>query len=229
MGFKRYGIYFGPRPHEPLHDFGKSWFGTDPETGSAVSAIPLPGYSEGEHAHLIKAPKHYALHGTVKPPFFLADGMDYDGLKQATAELAATLHPITLSPLTLKDLNGFLALCPVEAPATLNALARRCVTELDSFRRPALESEIEQRRAVGLTANQDANLLRWGYPYVLNDFRFHITLTSRLSEADRVKTAEALEHRIAPLLSAPIQIQDLCLYGEPEDGSPFRVIDRISL
>ena len=179
MGYKRYAVYFGPRPNEPLHDFGKSWFGTDPETGASLPTSPLPGYSEDTHSTIIKAPRHYALHGTLKPPFVLADGTEYDALKQAVSDLAVTLSSVTLSPLYLKDLSGFLALCPAEPSPSLRIVAGRCVAELDQFRRPASEGEIEKRRAAGLTPDQDANLLRWGYPYVLDDFRFHITLTSR--------------------------------------------------
>jgi putative phosphonate metabolism protein len=229
MGFKRYAVYFGPRPNEPLHDFGKFWFGIDPETGASLPTSPLAGHSEDLHSAIIKAPRHYALHGTLKPPFVLADGTEYDALKQAVSDLAATLSPVTLSPLYLKDLNGFLALCPTEPSAVLRALAGRCVTELDAFRRPASEGEIEKRRAAGLTPNQDANLLRWGYPYVLDDFRFHITLTSRLQDKEIQTVAAALSPRVSPILTAPTVLQDLCLYGEPEDGSPFRIVARIPL
>lgn len=229
MGYKRYAVYFGPRPNEPLHDFGKSWFGTDPETGASLPTSPLPGYSQDTHSTIIKAPRHYALHGTLKPPFVLADGTEYDALKQAVSDLAVTLSPVTLSPLYLKDLSGFLALCPAEPSPSLRILAGRCVTELDQFRRPASESEIEKRRAAGLTPDQDANLLRWGYPYVLDEFRFHITLTSRLQEKDRQAVAAALSPRVSLILTAPTVLQDLCIYGEPDDGSPFRIVARIPL
>ena len=229
MGYKRYAVYFGPRPNEPLHDFGKSWFGTDPETGASLPTSPLPGYSQDTHSTIIKAPRHYALHGTLKPPFVLADGTEYDALKQAVSDLAVTLSPVTLSPLYLKDLSGFLALCPAEPSPSLRILAGRCVAELDQFRRPASEGEIEMRRAAGLTPDHDANLLRWGYPYVLDDFRFHITLTSRLQDKERQTVAATLSPRVSPILTAPTVLQDLCLYGEPEDGSPFRIVARIPL
>ncbi len=229
MNFKRYAVYFGPRPGEPLHEFGKSWFGTDPETGLPVTAFPLPGFSTERHADLIAAPRHYALHGTLKPPFRLADGTDYPMLKQAVAALAAGLQPVDIGRLELIELGGFLALCPAAPVPTLPDLAAACVTELDAFRAAQTKDELTKRRANGLTPRQEENLRCWGYPYVLEDFRFHITLTGRLGDAERDAVKAALQPRLAPVLAEPILLRDLCLYGEPMDGGPFQVIERIEL
>ena len=48
------------------------------------------------------------------------------------------------------------------------------------FARPPGAAELERRRKAGLSAAQEKMLLRWGYPYVLDEFRFHLTLTGRL-------------------------------------------------
>ena len=113
MGFKRYAVYFGPRPNEPLHDFGKFWFGIDPETGASLPTSPLPGHSEDMHSAIIKAPRHYALHGTLKPPFVLADGTEYDALKEAVSDLAATLSPVTLFRLAPSNPSRDIVLFPL--------------------------------------------------------------------------------------------------------------------
>ena len=110
---------------------------------------------------------------------------------------AATRAPVDIQGLTLADLGGFLALVPVAAGDALYALAGQCVSELDSFRAPPSESETARRRKAGLTERQDALLRRWGYPYVFEEFRFHLTLTGRLPDPERrsVKTV------LAPLVA----------------------------
>jgi len=144
-------------------------------------------------------------------------------------ELAEGLHPVDIGLLHLTDLGGFLALCPASPVPALSDLAAACVTDTDAFRAPQTKDEIAKRRANGLTARQEENLRRWGYPYVLEDFRFHITLTGRLNDAKRDVMKTALQPRLALILSEPVLLRDICLYGEPLDGGPFRVIDRIGL
>jgi phosphonate metabolism protein PhnN/1,5-bisphosphokinase (PRPP-forming) len=117
--------------------------------------------------------------------------------------------------------DGFLALVPDGDPAPLHILAARCVRELDGFRRPLSEEELARRRKVLLTARQDANLLRWGYPYVLDDFRFHMTLTERLEPGDAGRLVSAAQAHFATELGEPVMIDGLTLFQEPECGAPF--------
>lgn len=229
MKFKRYAVYFGPRRHEALFRFGVEWLGTDPETGSDALPIPLPGFSAEDHDLLISAPRRYALHGTLKPPFRLPAEYSYADLRSASESLAMTQSVIELSPPVLRRLSGFFALCPSKPSSTLEQLAASCVTELDAFRAPPTDAELARRRAVGLSDRQEHHLKNWGYPYVLEDFRFHVTLTGRLDDALAHSIEPALKDRLGPVLNTPLTIRDLCLYGEPEDGGPFRIVDRFPL
>lgn len=229
MHFRRYAIYYGPRRENPLASFGREWFGTDPETGESQGAIPLVGYSAEEHAALMETPRRYALHGTLKPPFVLAPNYTFNDVTRAVTDLATSLAPLSLGFLELKKLGGFLALCPKAPIETLSTLAARCVTELDEFRSPPSNAELEKRRSVGLTKKQDGYLSDWGYPYVLDEFRFHVTLTGRLDQAEGERVYQALRERLYNVTSVEHSIEDLCIYGEPVDGSPFRIVERIPL
>jgi putative phosphonate metabolism protein len=226
--YKRYAIYFAPRPDEPLHAFGVDWFGADPETGRDApdAARPLPGVSAAAHWALIASARRYALHGTLKPPFRLAAGTTAKDLESAVARLAADLAPIDLGPVDVMELGRFLALCPVDAPESLSTLAARCVSDLDAFRAPPDEAELARRRKAGLTAAHEANLLRWGYPYVMDAFRFHVTLTGQIPDDTRSDIANRLRERLGPILSEPLMLRDLCLFAEIGDGSPFRLVSR---
>ena len=91
----------------------------------------------------------------------------------------------TLPPLAVADLHGFLALRETVPCPPLQALADACVEDLDRFRAPPSEAELARRRRASLTTQQDAMLVRFGYPYVLETWFFHMTLTRRLSPEKR--------------------------------------------
>ena len=212
MTFTRYAIYYAPPAEAAWSKWATDWLGWDMEAGWAITATP----------------RKYGLHATMKPPMRLATGTDEDALRAACAALAATRAPVRLEGLQVERLGRFLALRPLGDVSALNALAAACVTELDTFRAPASNAEIEKRRAAGLSAEQDTNLIQWGYPYVLDQFRFHITLTGKLPKGDLPAVEDYLATELAPLLPQPFEINDLALMGEAEDGR-FHLIQRYPL
>jgi hypothetical protein len=117
----------------------------------------------------------------------------------------------------------------VRCPA-LEDLADRCVVEFDEFRRPADEAELARRRAATLTPRQEELLLRWGYPYVLEQWRFHLTLTGRLpDEIERSAAMAVLGQRFGGFLDRPLPVTDLCVFRQPDVGRPFTVLARFRL
>ena len=77
-------------------------------------------------------------------------------------------------------LSGFIAIVPAAATPALDDLAGKCTTIFDAFRAPMAAKERARRVASGLNQSQIANLDRWGHPYLFADFRFHMTLTSKV-------------------------------------------------
>ncbi|WP_170426828.1 DUF1045 domain-containing protein [Ruegeria arenilitoris] len=225
MTFTRYAIYFAPPAKAEWTKFATQWLGWDMEAGAEVAHPDI----EGVHvAAVTQVPRKYGLHATMKPPFRLNDGQSLADLRLACERLAATQPTVTLDGLDIARLGRFLALRPRGDTAGLNALAAACVRELDSFRAPAPAAELERRRAAGLTPEQDANLTRWGYPYVLDTFRFHITLSGKLDKPTLATVEAALDARLVPLLPSPFAINDLALMGEAGDGR-FHLIQRYAL
>ncbi|MFY1708313.1 DUF1045 domain-containing protein [Tritonibacter scottomollicae] len=225
MTFTRYAIYFAPPADAGWSKWATGWLGWDMEAGH--EAAP-PEAGALDVAAITATPRKYGLHATMKPPMRLADGTDEAQLRAACAALAATRTPVTLDGLQIDRLGRFLALRPVGDVTALNALAAACVTELDAFRAPAPDGEVAKRRAAGLSAEQDTNLVEWGYPYVLDQFRFHITLTGKLPKGDLPAVEDYLASELAPLLPQPFVINDLALMGEAEDGR-FHLIQRYAL
>lgn len=225
MTFLRYAIYFLPPASEAWARFGAAWLGWDVETGQELAHPEGTGL---DVATLTATPRKYGLHATMKPPFRLADGQNIDALHRACAALAARRPAVTLDGLEITRLGRFLALRPVGEMSALNALAAACVTELDLFRATAAPQELARRRAARLSPEQDAHLERWGYPYVLDQFRFHITLTGRLDDDRLAQVQRLLQDRLGPLLPVPFTLADLALVGEAGDGR-FHLIHRYAL
>ncbi|RBW53093.1 DUF1045 domain-containing protein [Ruegeria sp. A3M17] len=225
MTFTRYAIYFAPPAQAEWTSFATKWLGWDMETGTEVAHPVIDGV---DVAAATDVPRKYGLHATLKPPFRLNKGQSLTDLQDACKRLAEMQPPVTLDRLEIARLGRFLALRPLGDTDALNALAAACVRELDGFRAPTSAAELDRRRASGLTPEQDANLLRWGYPYVMDTFRFHITLSGKRDKPTLKTVKAALEDHLVPLLPAPFQVKDLALMGEAEDGR-FHLIHRYAL
>ncbi len=215
----RVAVYYAPALDDPLWAAGCAWLGRDPQTGQRVIH---PGRAE-----LTREPGLYGFHATLKPPMRLAHR--WADLVEDAADLAASLTPFDLPPLRVADLDGFLALQPAAPCPPLHALADACVTVLDSHRQPADAAELARRRQAGLTTRQDAMLLDWGYPYVLTEWRFHMTLTRRLSPEERATMQPAAEAHFAAALAQPQRVADICLFTQIAPGSAFVLAERIAL
>lgn len=224
--FSRYAVYFAPPGDDPLSDFGAAWLGWDARTGAPCAHPEIEGLP-APVASITATPQKYGFHGTLKPPFRLigAPG-DLMGAVVAIAESAA---PFDAPALRLARIGGFLALTLCARSAPLAALAGRCVRELDAFRAPPDEAELAKRRAAGLTPQQEALLAQWGYPYVGPEFRFHMTLSGRLSETDAVRVEAALAPHLAPMIDRPTPVREICLFGEDASDGRFRIIERFAL
>ena len=223
--YRRYAIYYTPAPGTPLAEFGADWLGWDSAEGRARSR---PAGSAPAIAQITAAPRKYGFHGTIKPPFHLAEGTTVDALQEALADLCASAAPVTLDGLHLSRLGRFLALVPTGDASALAALAGRAVKTLDAFRAPASEAELAKRRAANLSPAQEAHLLQWGYPYVLDQFRFHMTLTGRLARAEATQAEAMLGTHLAGLDLAPYRMTGLTLLGEDAQGM-FHQLHRYTL
>ena len=220
---KRYAVYYAP-PAGEFWDRASRWLGWDAAAGAEVAPPDL-----GLDARAItRDPRKYGFHATLKPPFRLADGATEEALKAELSTLAGGLPRVTLDGLRLKSLDGFLALVPEGDTGPLEALAADVVRGFEPFRAPLTEAEVARRRPESLSSRQRELLDRYGYPFVMEEFRFHLTLTDRLREAQAAEVAGILTAHFAPVLPRPFVIGDLCLFGEAQDGR-FHFLHRYTL
>ena len=209
---RRYAVFFAP-PEGALSDTAARWLGWDAQRGCTVAHDA----SERDLDAATAEPRRYGFHGTLKAPFRLAGGTDRHGLERAVADLARRTGPVAAGPLRLRRIGAFLALVPDEPLRALAALASDVVDALEPFRAPLTEAEIARRKPASLTPRQRDLLDRYGYPYVREEFRFHLTLAGPLAKT-APHLASLAEERFAPWLGTPFRLDDLCLFGEDEGG-----------
>ncbi len=171
--------------------------------------------------------RSYGFHCTLKAPMRLATS--YAALLDDVRGLAGALHPFELPRLAVAELSGFLALRETEPSPALQALADACVAWLDGHREPPDAAELERRRGAGLPPDADALLLRWGYPGVFGRWRFHMTLTRRLSDEERPFWRAEAERHFGPVLEMRRRVESLCLFTQAEPGAPFLLAERVPI
>jgi putative phosphonate metabolism protein len=224
---ERFAIYFAPARNTALARFGDAWLGRDVEIGRTLPQPAIAIFSAARLKELTEAPRHYGFHGTLKPPFRLADGDDTRRLHASLGRFAARQAAFMIPHLKLKAIGDFLALALASPLPALDALAAACVEAFDDFRAPPEPAELAKRAAAGLTPRQAELLARWGYPYVLDEFRFHLTLTGNVTDAaDRDALHTALAPLLEPVLTEPVTVDALCLFQQRDRTAPFRLIER---
>jgi putative phosphonate metabolism protein len=222
----RYALYWAPPAGSALTQLGEAWLGRSAEGRTPDPRPGVPGFGEDELTAITAEPRRYGLHATLKPPFRLAAGRSAAALEGALADFCRRTPGVVAPPLMLKRIGSFLALVPNARAPQLERLAAACVDAFDDFRAPPEAGEIERRRRAALTPAQEANLARWGYPYVMGEFRFHVTLTGAIGREQAAKLQPHLQAIFAPAMAMPIEIGELALFLEPAPGAAFQLARR---
>ncbi|MGQ0682103.1 DUF1045 domain-containing protein [Bradyrhizobium sp.] len=223
--FPRYAIYFAAEPGSALDRFGAELLGYDAHRGIDVTfptgmGLP-PDWREMTHD-----PRKYGFHATLKPPMALQAGKTESELIAACAGFAGTPRAIPAIKTVIDSIAGFVAILPAAPCSELESLAADCVRQFDSFRAPLTEQDRLRRNAAGLTARQRFYLDRWGYPYVFDEYRFHMTLTGRLDADRRASVLAMLQDRFPNAGASVLAIDSIALFRQEEAGRRFRVIGR---
>jgi putative phosphonate metabolism protein len=226
----RYAIYFAPALHDPWWHAGSQWLGRDAFSGALCSQPLLSGLSVGEQQALTAAPRRYGWHATLKAPFVLAEGVQLADLRLALRALSWHFTPFTLPPLRVVLLDDFLALVPTEQCTELDFIARACVSQLHALAAPLSSADLARRRAAKLSDVEDAMLVAWGYPYVMDQFRFHMSLTGSLVDVPPPTidvVHHAAQHWFATLPRCAFT--SIALFAEPAPGADFLLLEHIRL
>lgn len=221
--FPRYAIYYAPAQGSFLDQFGAEMLGYDAWIGAA---LPFPGdvvEQVPDWRELTQEPRKYGFHATLKAPMVL-NGRNESELHGACADFARQPRRIPLITPVVGSISGFIAVIPETRADELEQLAADCVRAFDSFRAPLTPEDRSRRKPSRLTPRQVEYLDRWGYPYVMEEFRFHMTLTGRLDETRREGVLAMLRERFARLKLAELAIDRIALFRQADAEACFEII-----
>lgn len=222
--YPRYAIYYAPAPESELSRFGAQLLGYDAHSGTD---LPFPDgltLSRADWLDITKDPRKYGFHATLKAPMTLADGKTEADLAAACETFAATGRRIPVIEPIVDSISGFIAVIPASPSAELAQLAAEVTREFDSFRAPLTPEDRAGRNPAKLTPSQRDYLDRWGYPYVMEDFRFHMTLTGRLDAERREPVMAMLRSRFSEIGLRTLAIDRVALFRQDGAASRFRII-----
>lgn len=222
----RYAVYFTPAPGSRWWDFACRWLGRDPVFDRSLDQPEVSGCDAGRLFEITAEPRRYGFHATLKAPFALAPGVRAEDVYRSAAAFASLQTAFSLGRLAPQYLGHFLALRPVREPPELAALARGCVEHFDALRAAPGDDELLRRRAAGLTPRQESLLARWGYPYVMEEYRYHMTLTGELPRTEAESLSAWLSPRLDQLHEEPLSIDAVCIFEQAMPGMPFLLSGR---
>jgi putative phosphonate metabolism protein len=225
----RYALYFAPCADDPLNLTAAEWLGRDAYNNVGYARAAEGGLSPEDLNTLTADPRRYGFHATLKAPFHLAEGRSEAELLQAMEAFATETSAFDIPSMIVGQLGHFFALVPDTLHPPLQKFAADVVETFEPFRAPLSEADIARRKPDALPPRQRENLMRWGYPYVFDEFRFHMTLTGPVPEARTSVMASILKQRFAEFIGRPLRIDGLALFVEPERGGPFLVHSRLPL
>ncbi len=202
---RRFALYYAPPAGSPWARFGAEWF-----------------------ARIDEAPRRYGFHATLKAPFRLAEGQSLQGLLAELERYCAGRRAWPMPPLKIALLGNFLALIPAQTDPEIDAVAAECVIRFDRFRAPLEDRDLARRHPERLNAEELRMLRRWGYPYVLDLFRFHLSLTGPLGDTNQRRAAELTVEAGKALgaLGSPA-FDAICVFEEPQAGADFHLVQRV--
>lgn len=208
---KRYALYYAPPPGTWAETAAR-WLGRDAVSGEARMQPHLA------LAGLTASARRYGFHATLKAPFRLAEGSSEEDLLAAVEVFAAGIAPFSVEGLRVAVLDGFLALVPSGDASALDTFAAQVVVRFERFRAPLAAEDRARRRPEQLSERQRALLDTYGYPWVMEEFRFHMTLTDRLTPEQSARLQPLAEADFTPVLPRPLVLGALSVFAEDAEG-----------
>ncbi|MBB4378501.1 DUF1045 domain-containing protein [Bradyrhizobium sp. SBR1B] len=224
-GFPRYAIYFAAGSDSALSLFGAELLGYDAYSGNEL-AFPADALRVAPDWRDVSAdPRKYGFHATLKAPMALVSGRTEAEMMAACAAFAGRPRPLPVIGPVVDSISGFIAVIPAEPVEALQQLAADCARDFDSFRAALSADDRARRKPEKLSERQRDYLDRWGYPYVMEEFRFHMTLTGRLDAERRGPILDMLRTRFAALGIETLAIDRIALFRQDDASARFHIVD----
>jgi putative phosphonate metabolism protein len=222
--YPRYAIYYAPAPGSELDRFGAHLLGYDAHHGED---LPFPEgltQTRPDWRELTRDPRKYGFHATLKAPMALASGRTEAELAAACESFCGTARRLPVIEPIVDSIDGFIAVIPARPLADLLQLAADATCEFDAFRAPLTPEDRARRNPAKLSQRQCDYLDRWGYPYVMEEYRFHMTLTGRLDPERLEPVMAILRDRFSGIGLTTLTIDRIALFRQDHASSRFRIV-----
>ncbi len=200
--------------------------GRDAYRRVACKRPSLAGLGDTDCELLTEAPRWYGFHATLKAPFELSDGQSEAALLSFAKEFAQARYAFDVQ-FAVRELGSFLALMIDAQSDEMQEFHCDAVKAFEPFRGALSEEDLERRRKSSLTTAQESHLQSWGYPYIFDDFRFHMTLTGRIGDPDlRRKVQSRLSAYFSEAIESHHRVDGVAVFYQPDRETSFHVVGR---
>ena len=233
--YKRVAIYFLPKKNSSLENFGKNLLGRDINKKKKISLTRRQKYfiNRGftyfdELKDYCEEPAKYGFHATLKAPFRLKRNVKTKNFYDVISHIAAQHSRFKIKGLKIVYSKKFTFITSRKPNKLLINLENDLVKHLDTFRAELNKTEIKKRIPDSLTFKQNKYLKEWGYPFVFDQFKFHMTLMNQNNNKLSNKQKLELEKLIYKISNNVIEFNEISLLGENKNGH-FEEIKRFKL
>ena len=233
--YSRYAIYYAPPKESSLEEFGRYWFGWDPLNAKLINNKQRINYLNRFGIKNLKnidknvlIAKKYGFHGTLIPPFKLNKNYSTNTLFKKTEDIAKKFKKFKFYKFKLKRINNFYAFVQNKKNSNINKISNRLVKELFKFRSPLTKKEIDKRNPSKLSKLQLNILHKWGYPYLMSEFKFHMTLASEVTGNKLYSELKKIEKKKEIILNEINDFDKIYIFGENQKGM-FENLENFSL
>lgn len=233
--YKRVAIYFLPKKNSSLENFGKNLLGRDINKKRKISLTRRQKYFINrrftyfdELKDYCEKPAKYGFHATLKAPFRLKRNVKTKDFYDVISHIAAQHSRFKIKGLKIVYRKKFTFITSRKEIKSLINLENDLVKHLDTFRAELNKTEIKKRNPDSLTFKQNKYLKEWGYPFVLDQFKFHMTLMNQNNNKLSNKQKLELEKLIYKISNNLLEFNEISLLGENKNGY-FEEIKRFKL
>jgi len=226
----RYAIYYAPEASSEWWAAGSHWLGRCALTGRKLAQTVIDGVAPDHFHTYTQDPRRDGWHATLKAPFVLAHGESLSSLITALRSIASQNAAFAMPRLQVSTDGGFLALRPTVHHPRIHSTADACVTGLQALAQALTAEDLARRRQKRLTTRQEGYLQAWSYPWVLDEFQFHMSLTGTLRNVPADELTALVSAAQARFDALPVcRFTHLSVFVEPQVGDNFVWIDNVAL
>lgn len=212
----RFIISLSPNKNTLLWTLATQWLAYDADRKRSVKDPALLGLPQNIHNPTVMPIRRMGFGILLTGPFQLHRALSVEDLTNYAAAFAEQFTPLNSGRLHIKAIDNRLFLEPLRPSPKIRNIADDCVRYFHKFRMPAKPLAANSPIRKALTPPQLEHFLKWGQPFVFDEFKPQIPLTARLPE----KVIEPMQKRLTAhfdnSLNGGMQMDNISVYRQPD-------------